>query len=106
MAAIEGLVAVIDEHRSRHLMVADLLAREGVARFAVLEGFDTARRALTEAIAERLRVDPLADPRPGAWAGAVLGCFLAAYERWLAMDPAPPLSDLFRSAVGACAGAF
>jgi AcrR family transcriptional regulator len=109
VAAIDELIDVMEPQRGRHELFRGLLAEQAEAVGAKhLEVAERVRRALAGAIAERMGVDELTDPRPTAWAFGIVGCFAAAHERWLAAtdDRPPSLHTLFRDALAACGNGF
>lgn len=103
---VHVLRAVITENGSFFLKCADrdlsvarqrlvqenpsLMSRQ-LAQYASLE------RALAEALAERLGVDPDRDLRPALLAGVAVSVLRVAIRRWIAGGP-EPLSELLSSA--------
>lgn len=55
-------------------------------------------RTISEALAQRLGVDPAADPRPDLIAAVAVGAWNAARKIWLQGEGAVPMQELLRRA--------
>lgn len=87
--AATALRLVLEEHLSQRLVRSDravrrqqLIRREPHLMAAVAASYDEIERALTDAVAERLGTDPVADMRPGILVVASSGVCRVAVQRW------------------------
>jgi AcrR family transcriptional regulator len=89
--ALRAAVAVVTEHtaqhRDDHLRRARLAQRgASIATYRNAVLVPAWEEMLAEAVARRLGVDPLTDPRPALFAGVAIAVMTAAGVLWLASD--------------------
>ncbi len=78
---------------------ARLVIRSPALQGEYLRAHYRTQQALTQAIAERIGVDPADDMFPAVLAGAVTAAAHVAMDRWLRTDPPTALAPLVRQAL-------
>ena len=85
LAAVRSMSDYYDTYRDETFLQAELAAAfPAVAAYARAYVQSEWEHELTAAIARRMGVDPLADPRPEIVAGAAFAAYRAAVRRWSA----------------------
>jgi len=94
-AALRTLTATYAGDPARTLLQAKLAAAypsvSAYSRAVVQRGLE---RVIISALAERMDVDPVADPRPEVIAGAAMSALRVALRQWVMADGAVDLLDL------------
>ncbi len=103
-SAFAALADDFERHREGRLLQARLAAAypsvSAYFRATVQLAWE---RDITAAIAQRLAVDPLVDPRPEIIAGASMSAIRIASRQWVATDGTADFTELVGRALGAIA---
>lgn len=97
-AAMLSLAGDFEIDRDQIMCKAALIEKSPALQMRALEMHAELRRITTEAIAERMGVDPNADVRPAVIAAAVAGALQATTEHWVASGAEGDLPTLVTSA--------
>ena len=93
-----------ETHRDETFLQAQLAADfPAVAAYARAYVQSDWEHELTAAIADRMDVDPLADPRPEILSGAAFAAYRAAVRRWSAASGRDAFGDLLDESLAALA---
>ena len=104
IAAVRAMAAYYDTHRDETFLQAQLAADfPAVAAYARAYVQSDWEHELTAAIADRMGVDPLADPRPEILSGAAFAAYRAAVRRWSAAGGRDAFGDLLDESLSALA---
>ena len=104
IAAVRAMAAYYDTHRDETFLQAQLAADfPAVAAYVRAYVQSDWEHELTAAIADRMGVDPLADPRPEILSGAAFAAYRAAVRRWSAAGGRDAFGDLLDESLSALA---
>lgn len=99
-AALHGLTAAYAGNPERAFLQAKLAAAyPSVSAYSRAVVQRRLERVIIAALAERLGVDPVADPRPEVIAGAAMSALRVALRQWVAADGKTDLLDLAATAL-------
>lgn len=106
IAAVRAMASYYETHRDETFLQAHLAADfPAVAAYARAYVQSDWEHELTAAIADRMGVDPLADPRPEILSGAAFAAYRAAVRRWSAAGGRDTFGELLDESLAAL-GAF
>ena len=104
IAAVRAMATYYETHRDETFLQAQLAADfPAVAAYARAYVQSDWEHELTAAIADRMDVDPLADPRPEILSGAAFAAYRAAVRRWSAAGGRDAFGDLLDESLAALA---
>lgn len=106
IAAVRAMASYYETHRDETFLQAHLAANfPAVAAYARAYVQSDWEHELTAAIADRMGVDPLADPRPEILSGAAFAAYRVAVRRWSAAGGRDTFGELLDESLAAL-GAF